>query len=482
MNHNNIAGRRTFMKRPHVYSATGIIILVLLVFSQPAMPQIQGGNLIFIFDASGSMWGQVQGTAKIQIAKDVLTGLVRDLPEGINVGLMAYGHRKKGDCNDVEELVPLGVLDKDKIINKIQAINPKGKTPITLSVKKTAEKLKNIEEETTIILVSDGKETCAGDPCALVRQLKESGVKFIMHVIGFDVTAVEKEQLECMAKAGGGLYYEAKNAGELKTAAKKMVEESGKWGFFKVTTLKNNKPFKPWIEISHDGQKKPFWNGPAETKKGKPGERTFKLKPGAYDIRVIDTKIPQKPAISFTGIQVAEGKTVEKTADFTDGILKATSLMNGKPFNTPVELYKPDGKMYCTHWTSNGVRKFNLPPGTYTVKVINYSVPPIKPAETFAGVEIKAGQTVEINADFAVGFLKVTASKNGKPFNTPVELYKPDGKKYYTHWTSNGVRIFNLLPGTYKVKVLDIKVKSNVKTFNDIQVQGGKTESIEVSF
>jgi len=469
------------MKQPRVYSVIGLIILILLVFSQSAMPQVQGGNVIFIFDASGSMWGQVEGKAKIQIAKEVLTGLIQDLPEGINVGLVAYGHRQKGDCQDVEELVPLGVLDKDKIIKKIQAINPKGKTPITLSVQKTAEKLKNVDEETSIILVSDGKETCAGDPCELVKQLKASGVKFTMYVIGFDVTEEEKWQLECMATVGGGLYYEAKNAGELQTAAKKMVADTGKFGIFKVFSLKNNKPFTPWIEIFREGKKQPFWSGPIETKEGKPGERAFKLLPGAYHAKVIDNKIPQNPFINFTGIRIIEGQTVEKTADFTDGILQVTTLMNGKPLNMPVDLYTPGGKKYYTHWTVNGVRKFNLPPGTYDIKVVNHNVPPIKPAKTFAGVEIQAGQTVEKTADFVVGFLKVTATKNGKPFNTPIELYK-DGKKYYTHWTSNGMRIFTLLPGIYNAKVLDIKVKGSAKTFNDIQVQGGKTQSVEVSF
>ena len=445
------------------------------------MPQVQGGNVIFIFDASGSMWGQVEGKAKIQIAKEVLTSLIQDLPEGINVGLVAYGHRKKGDCLDVEELVPLSVLDKGKIIKKIQAINPKGKTPITLSVQKTAEKLKNVDEETTIILVSDGKETCAGDPCELVKQLKASGVKFTMYVIGFVVTAEEKVQLECMATAGGGMYYEAKNAGELSAAAKKMVEKTGKFGIFKVFALKNNKPFTPWIEIFREGEKQPFWSGPIETKQEKPGERAFKLLPGAYHAKVIHHKLPQKPFISFSGIGIIEGQTVEKKADFTDGILKGTTLMNGKPLNMPVELYTSGGKKYYTHWTTNGVRKFNLPPGTYDIKVVNNNVPPTKPAKTFTGVEILPGQTVEKNADFAVGFLKITATKDGKPFNTPIELYK-DGKKYYTHWTSNGMRIFTLLPGTYNAKVMDIKVKGSAKTFDDIQIQGGKTQSIEASF
>jgi len=138
------------------------------------------------------MKGQIGGRGKTDIAKDVLIKLIEDLPAGINVGLVSYGHRRKGDCNDVEELAPLAKLNKQDLIDKIRALKPKGKTPISHSVELTAEKLQALEEETTIVLVSDGKETCGGDPCKLVKKLKESGIKFVMHVIGFDVTPEKK--------------------------------------------------------------------------------------------------------------------------------------------------------------------------------------------------------------------------------------------------------------------------------------------------
>lgn len=173
---------RSKIDRFHFVRALFAIAAILMMPGIAWAENPQGGNLMFILDASGSMWGQVEGKAKIAIAKEVLIDLIEDLPQGLNVGLVAYGHRRKGDCNDVEELVHLGLLDKQNLINKIKGISPRGKTPITLSVKKTAEKLKTLEDETTIILVSDGKETCEGDPCALVKELRESGIRFVMHV------------------------------------------------------------------------------------------------------------------------------------------------------------------------------------------------------------------------------------------------------------------------------------------------------------
>jgi len=142
----------------------------------------------------------------------------------VDVGLVVYGHRSKGDCGDVEELVPLGPPNKSDLIEKVNAISPKGMTPITASVRMTVEKLKAVEQETTILLVSDGEETCKGDPCALVKELKASGIKFVMHVIGFDVGEKERAQLECLAKAGGGRYFSAANAAEFQLASKKVTE------------------------------------------------------------------------------------------------------------------------------------------------------------------------------------------------------------------------------------------------------------------
>ena len=132
-------------------------------------------NIMFILDASGSMAAQVQGRPKIDVAKDVLSGLIKDLPETTNVGLVAYGHRQKGDCTDVEELVPISPVNKESLLNKIKELHPKGMTPLTFSVQKVAEGLKGKAAETTIILVSDGEETCKGDPCAAVRELKAAG-------------------------------------------------------------------------------------------------------------------------------------------------------------------------------------------------------------------------------------------------------------------------------------------------------------------
>ena len=467
------------MRNAFAYKVPTVVVLLALLLCPAASPAADaGGNVVFILDASGSMWGQIEGLAKIQIAKEVMTDLIGDLPDGLNVGLVAYGHRRKGDCDDVEELVPLGPLNRGELVKQIEAITPLGKTPITLSVRKTAGMLKKIEEETAIILVSDGKETCEGDPCALVRELRAGGVKFVMHVIGFDVTEEEKAQLECIAQEGGGRYYTAGNAGEFKAAAESIVEEATSWGFLEVTALKNGEPFQAWIEVVETGGTGSIWNGRVESG----GTKTFNLLPGTYNVKVIDDGAPEKPSVAFTRIEVRSGEMESRTADFSDGTLRVTTLMNGQPFNAEINLFRPTGEKFFTHWTTNGMREISLLPGTYDLTAVCHEVPPIKPTVKLPGIEIAPGETVERTAEFFTGFLKISASKNGQPFNTPVELYKPSGEKYYSHWTSNGVRTFKLLPGVYDVKVLDVQEKGQVRSFEGIKIEAGQTHSVEASF
>ena len=187
--------------RTFFVSVFTLLSFIFLSGLLPAQAEAKA-NLVFIFDASGSMWGQIDGKPKIAIAKEAMDLIVGDLPADMNVGLVAYGHRRKGDCDDVETLIPLGPLDAKAFLKKVNALNPKGKTPMVRSIRMTAEAIKHLEDETTILLVSDGEETCDPDPCGFVAELEKLGIKFVLHVVGFDVGGKTEEQLKCMAQGG----------------------------------------------------------------------------------------------------------------------------------------------------------------------------------------------------------------------------------------------------------------------------------------
>lgn len=197
----------------------GLVLAVVLPGAGFAQETRAAGKTILVLDASGSMWGQIDGEPKILIAREVINGLLDTLPSGQALGLSAYGHRDKGDCADIELLVEPGADTRDAIRAAVAGLDPKGKTPLSDAVIAAAEALKYEEEAATVILVSDGRETCDRDPCAVGRRLAELGIDFTAHVVGFDVADPEDQaQLQCLAENTGGRFLTAADAGELSEA------------------------------------------------------------------------------------------------------------------------------------------------------------------------------------------------------------------------------------------------------------------------
>ena len=96
-----------------------------------------------------------------------------------------HGHREKGSCEDIEVLREPGALDAADYMSAIKALNPKGKTPMTAAVRMAAELPKYTERKASVILVSDGIETCGLDPCAVAEELEKLGVDLMAHTVGF---------------------------------------------------------------------------------------------------------------------------------------------------------------------------------------------------------------------------------------------------------------------------------------------------------
>jgi Ca-activated chloride channel family protein len=192
-------------------------VSVGLLAAAPPIRAEEPPDAILILDASGSMWGQIGGVNKIVIAKDTVEGLIRSLPASQRLGFVAYGHRREGDCKDIETLADLGA-DRGDVIDQLRSISPRGKTPLTRSVEHAAHELNYRKSAATVILVSDGLENCDADPCALARTLEENGLDFTVHVVGFDVTEEERSGLMCIAEETGGRFLAADNAEELADA------------------------------------------------------------------------------------------------------------------------------------------------------------------------------------------------------------------------------------------------------------------------
>ncbi len=201
--------------------AAAVISVFLWAFAAVAA-QAQERSMI-VLDGSGSMWGQIDGKAKIGIARETLGDVLGAVPEASELGLIVYGHRTKGDCGDIELAVPAAKGTSAAITAFANGISPKGKTPLSAAVRQAAEALKYTEDKATVILVTDGLETCEADPCALGRELEAAGVDFTAHVVGFGLSKEEGAQVACLAENTGGRYIEASNAETLGEALKETV-------------------------------------------------------------------------------------------------------------------------------------------------------------------------------------------------------------------------------------------------------------------
>ena len=201
------------------------ILLGALVALGFALPAVAAERAIIVLDGSGSMWAQIDGKARITIARETLHKVLATLPDDLELGFMTYGHREKGNCDDIEMLIEPAVGTGAAIAAAADAINPTGMTPISNAVRLAAEDLQYTEQKATVILITDGLETCKVDPCALASNLESKGIDFTTHVLGFGLSDEEGQQVACLAENTGGQYLSAEDGDALVTALTTTVAQ-----------------------------------------------------------------------------------------------------------------------------------------------------------------------------------------------------------------------------------------------------------------
>lgn len=206
----------------------------LIALMQGRRPQAAVGSdvtdFVLILDCSGSMKDQTrEGPTKMEAAKRVVADLVRRIPRGRRVAFMVYGHDLARRCQAVQVLRPLAELDdaaKADLAQAIAALRPVGHTPIALALRVAEKQLAGSEGLSGVILITDGMETCGGDPSAEAARLA-TNPKLVMGVtvIGFDVEEKEREAVEGIARAGHGKYFDAHSATKLAEAVEEVAKK-----------------------------------------------------------------------------------------------------------------------------------------------------------------------------------------------------------------------------------------------------------------
>ena len=185
-----------------------------------------------VVDSSRSMWGQMDGESKMVVAQEILQDVSDWVPDDLDLALRAYGSTTPsddGNCADSALLVPFGEQSREPIKEAIANLRPKGQTPIAFALNQAAEDFGPTQNDRTIVLVTDGIESCGGDPVQAARDLREQGI--MVHLVGFGLGNVADEDaasLQAVADASGGRYITAGSAEELKQALALTVGTSFK--------------------------------------------------------------------------------------------------------------------------------------------------------------------------------------------------------------------------------------------------------------
>ncbi|MCM3719041.1 VWA domain-containing protein [Fictibacillus phosphorivorans] len=182
-------------------------------------------NVVILVDASGSMKAEVDGGVKMDLAKETIKKFTSDLPDDTNVSLFAYGHQGSGDdsdkarsCEGIEEVYPLTSYEEAAFDESLESFDASGWTPLAGAINKANDLLSQFPEseyENIVYIVSDGMETCGGDPVAAAKKLTDKNIEAKLNIIGFDVDDKGQQQLMKVANAGKGKYASVRDQASL---------------------------------------------------------------------------------------------------------------------------------------------------------------------------------------------------------------------------------------------------------------------------
>ena len=438
-------------------SSTTVAMALVLASSVVAAAQAQSSRSIaLVLDASGSMKAALpDGKTRMEAAKAAVAEFVTGLASDTRVAFWAYGHQSptsKKDCKDTSLLTPFNTSSHNKqaIVDQARALEPQGYTPITYSLTLAAQGLDHEESATrTIVLVSDGKETCQGDPCAAAKALAEADARLVVHTVGIGVDSVTRSQLQCIARMARGNYYDANSTSELARAlgkaAVKDAEKPAQKRQMVVTTPKQGTLRMKVLGFSTDHQVMDSTGKKVDELSAVHSDA--KLDPGVYSVKFGNG--------AWTSIEVKAGETTE----IKPGYLKVEPLGA-----TAVEVLEPETreKVDELYYTRSAT---TLIPGRFNLKFGNVMWP--------QDVEVKPGETTTIKP----GTIMVTSHVGILSFAVRNLEGQEVGKG-----ASPGHRL-TLPPGQY---VLDLDTDHWIKTLTDeqrkmnVDLKAGEELNVEI--
>ncbi|HET6390753.1 vWA domain-containing protein [Hyphomicrobium sp.] len=204
------------------YVAAVIVAVFLMGGVQPALSG-DAPTAMIVLDGSGSMWARLppDNRAKIDIVRERLGALLSQ-PNSTRLGLVSFGHRRRGDCNDVELIAPPD-SPRQAVLDPIAKLNPRGPGPLTAALKVAMGAIGQ-SRPAQVVFIGDGADNCQQDTCAVAGNLAKSFPGVAVQVIGIGVSAKERPRMACIAQSTGGRFYDVVNPEGLAAAINEATE------------------------------------------------------------------------------------------------------------------------------------------------------------------------------------------------------------------------------------------------------------------
>lgn len=217
--------RLQYVLGPAAAMAVSLLAAISFAYAQEAVREPCTQDAMIVFDASGSMSGNVMLGMATAITRidEVRSALGKVLPIATRyrrVGLITYGPGPYNQCNVDVNLRPAPNAAQ-RIMEEVESLTPAGKTPLSAAVERGAEVLDFRNKPGVVVVLTDGEETCGGSPCDLGKQLQDAAAGLTVHVIAYRTSYFSwtGEQsvlgIRCLAKVNNGLYVTADTQDEL---------------------------------------------------------------------------------------------------------------------------------------------------------------------------------------------------------------------------------------------------------------------------
>ena len=461
---------------PHFLKYSILIIALTLVSAviyaqKPQQSLPEKTRILFLLDGSGSMLAKWENTYRIAVAKKLLIEFVDSLRtvENLELALRIYGHqydRRLRRCDDTKLEAPFAENNHDRIVSVLKNLGPKGTTPIAYALEQAANdfpldsKARNI-----IIIITDGIESCDGDPCAVSLALQRKGIFLKPFIIGIGMDLKFEEQFGCV-----GSFYDAANINEFRKALDKALFQSLGETTVSIELLDvNNQPNETNVNVSfinHFTQTSAFEFVHYRDESGRPD--SVEIDPVlSYDI-VVNTV----PPVRKNKVEILVGK---------HNVLKIKSPQGWLSIDQPGYTEYKNGVLAIVKKSNNQEILTTIHiPGAEKLLVGNYDIEcTTLPRKVFKNVRVNQSETIELNI-LQPGVVNFITTSMG--LGSIYKFFEDGSQKWIHNLDPNQLRnTVAIQPGSYKVVFRSEKAKgSKFTTIKKFEIKPGSSLSIKL--